>query len=172
MIVMERAESAFLKSRHILVYLLPFVVFIFGVATYANDEEAKGSGAWGFQLSRELMSPYCPGRTLADCPSSQADELRLWIYQQEQQGRTRNEVEQDLLDRFGEKMLGAPRARGIGVAAYWIPALLFLLGGWVAFRFLRRQKIKKVLALAPESTTPAAVLDPELSRLVAEEMRE
>lgn len=171
MIFTARTKKALATHRRTSVYIILFFVLIFGAATYASDEEVKESGSWGFQLSRELMSPYCPGRTLADCPSSQADELRLWIYGQEQQGRTRNQVEQDLIARFGEEMLGAPRAQGFGLAAYWMPAVLFLLGGWIALRFLRHQKIKKALTLASEPAALAA-LDPEISRLVEEEMRE
>ena len=129
------------KIRQVVTRILPIFVLVAGLAACAADDESKEKNSWGFQLSRELMSPYCPGRTLADCPSSKADDLRLWIYEQEAQGRTRSDVEQDLIAQFGEAMRGAPRAKGFGLAAYWIPALLFLLGGWIAMQFLRRQKM-------------------------------
>lgn len=151
--------------------ILPFFVLSIAGVALADEEAAPERNTWGFQLSRELMSPYCPGRTLADCPSSQADELKLWIYEQEKQGRTRAEVEQDLLERFGEKMLGAPRAYGFGLAAYWVPAVLFVFGGWIALRFLRRQKIKNAQVAVPEAT-PAVALDPEIARILEEEMRQ
>lgn len=167
-------HSKIFQSR---VSALPFFVLFLGltaglVACEAETrEDSQKESSWGFELSRELMSPYCPGRTLADCPSSQADDLKSWIYEEEEKGRTRAEVEQELLKRFGETMLGAPRAQGVGLAAYWIPALLFLLGGWIAWRFLRRQKLKQAQAAAA-APTPAATLTPEISQILEEEMRE
>ncbi len=59
---------------------------------------------WAYELSGELMSPFCPGRTLAECPSPQADELRLWIITQEAAGATRAEVERTLYQRFGDSI--------------------------------------------------------------------
>ncbi len=156
--------------RRVAISILPLFVLSISCFATADDEVAQDSSTWGFQLSRELMSPYCPGRTLADCPSSQADELRLWIYEQEKQGRTQGEVEQDLLARFGEEMRGAPRAQGFGLAAYWGPAVLFLLGGWIALRFLRRQKFKK--EQVARTAASATALDPEISRILEEEMRQ
>ena len=93
---------------------------------------------WAYQLWRETMSPYCPGRTLADCPSSQADTLRLWIQLQEAAGRTREDVEAELIERYGDAILSAPRAQGLGLAAYLLPGLAFVAGGLLLVAFLRR----------------------------------
>ena len=93
---------------------------------------------WAYQVWRETMSPYCPGRTLADCPSSQADTLRLWIQLQEAAGRSREDVEAELVERYGDAVLPAPRARGLGMAAYLLPAAAFVAGGAVVLVFLRR----------------------------------
>src|SRR5262249_61611463 len=35
--------------------------------------------AWAYDLPNDLMSPFCPGRSLADCPSPDAASLRMWI---------------------------------------------------------------------------------------------
>ena len=56
---------------------------------------AAGAGSardWGYDLGDELMSPFCPGRTLSSCPSPQAAELVQWIVTQEAAGTTREEV--------------------------------------------------------------------------------
>jgi len=93
---------------------------------------------WAYQVWRESMSPYCPGRTLADCPSPQADTLRLWIQLQEVAGRSREDVEAELVERYGDAILAAPRARGLGLAAYALPGVAFVAGGVLLFVFLRR----------------------------------
>ena len=41
---------------------------------------ALGAGdpeGWAYDVSAELMSPFCPGRTLSDCPSQAAKSLVL-----------------------------------------------------------------------------------------------
>ena len=38
---------------------------------------------WASDLANDLMSPFCPGRTLADCPSPQAKSLVVWLGIQE-----------------------------------------------------------------------------------------
>jgi len=93
---------------------------------------------WGYDLGGELMSPFCPGRTLSSCPSPQAAELVQWIVTQEAAGATREEVIDILIERFGEEILGAPPAEGITLWAYVFPIAGFMGGGGIAALVLRR----------------------------------
>jgi cytochrome c-type biogenesis protein CcmH/NrfF len=131
---------------------------------------------WAYDLAHELMSPFCPGRALAECPSPQADELRLWILQQARAGATKDEVEAQLLQAFGDRMRQAPRAEGVGLVAYVVPAALVLAGGGLLWLFLRRQSRRAApAAVASAAATPPppapAARDPELERLLDEELR-
>jgi cytochrome c-type biogenesis protein CcmH len=94
---------------------------------------------WGYALANELMSPWCPGFALPDCSSGYAADLRLWILEQERLGRSEDDVKAEILARYGEKMLQAPRAEGRGIFAYAIPAAAVLAGLAVLVAFLRRQ---------------------------------
>ena len=136
---------------------------------------AQGADSYGYDLPKQLLSPWCPGRTLADCPSPDAESVRLWILVQEAAGRTEDEVKADLLDRFGDQILGAPKAEGVGLTAYLAPATAFLIGGGLVFVFLRRQT-RQARLLAPDASDvlaldgSEALLDPELERLVDEDL--
>ncbi len=131
----------------------------------AGPAQATESESWAYGLWGELMSPYCPGRTLADCPSGQAEQLRIWILVQAASGRSRDDVVAELLERFGDDIRPTPSAEGFGLTAYLIPAAAFAVGGVVVFAFLRRQT--RDAALRPQ-TAPEA-LDPELERAIDEE---
>ncbi len=58
------------------------------------------------ELSGELMSPFCPGRTIASCPSSQARKLEERILADAKQGKTREEIEQTLVADYGTEIIG------------------------------------------------------------------
>jgi cytochrome c-type biogenesis protein CcmH len=135
-------------------------------AEEAGAPPADASAAWGHAMAADLMSPFCPGRTLADCPSPDAATLRSWILVQEAAGRSREDVEVELLERYGEQILSAPRARGIGITAYAIPVGVFVAGGGLVWLFLRRQTREA----RSEPRARAASLSPELERLVDEEL--
>jgi cytochrome c-type biogenesis protein CcmH len=110
-----------------------------GVAAPAAAD-STGDEQWAYELSHNLMSPYCPGRTLSDCPSPQADELRLWILEQARAGATKEEVEAELFRSFGDQLRQAPRAEGIGLLAYAVPGVFLLAGAALLAAFLRRSR--------------------------------
>jgi cytochrome c-type biogenesis protein CcmH len=145
----------------------PLFLLLLLVAPFAWAEAEPGG--WSYELAHELMSPYCPGRTLADCPSDKADTLRMWLHVQEASGRTEAEVMAELVERFGEQILSAPRPEGFGLTAYFVPVLAFLAGGLLVWRFLRKQTREAAAAPRP-AASPAGPSDPELERLVDEEL--
>ena len=106
------------------------------VAQTADSSASEPS--WAYELWHDVMSPYCPGRTLAECPSPQADELRLWILTQSAAGASREEVEASLYARSGDQIRTTPRAEGWGLAAYVIPVVAFVFFGVVVVWVLRR----------------------------------
>ncbi len=139
---------------------------LLGVSTaIAAGEGTAAPEGWAYKLPHDLMSPFCPGRTIADCSSPQAESLRMWLIVQEASGRSREDVEAELFERYGDVLRPAPRATGFGLAAYVFPVIAFLAGGIVVAVFLRRQ----TRAVAkPEPSSLA--FDPELERAIDREL--
>ena len=131
----------------------------------AAAEDAPQPEGWAYDVAGELMSPFCPGRTLADCPSQAAKSLVMWMVVQEAAGRSRADVEAELYERYGDVLRPAPKVEGIGVTAYLIPVFTFGGGGLLLFVFLRRQT-RKLPPAPPEQPE----LDPELVRIVDREI--
>lgn len=100
--------------------------------------EGGAESQYGYALAHELMSPFCPGRTLAACPSDKAAELRQWILIQEAAGATREEVVSALEARYGEVIRSSPEAEGWGLAAWLLPGAALLAGAVGVFAVLRR----------------------------------
>ncbi len=126
---------------------------------------AEESADWAYALPNDLMSPFCPGRTLGDCTSPQAESLRMWITVQAAAGRSRSDVEAELLQRYGDVLRPAPRATGFGIAAYAFPLIAFIAGGVVVVVFLRRQTRG-----GAKTTMVAGPADPDLERIIDEEL--
>jgi periplasmic copper chaperone A len=89
-------------------------------------------------LYRDLLSPYCPGLSLATCPSPQADSLRKAIAVRFNDGEPISTITESLVAHYGPNIRGSPTMDGFGAAAFLVPALLFIGGGVFIFRWLRR----------------------------------
>jgi len=143
-----------------------FAALLLGVSTATAAEEANAAPeGWAYKLPHDLMSPFCPGRTLSACSSPQAEDLRMWMIVQEASGRSREDVEAELFERYGDVLRPAPRAIGFGLAAYAFPVIAFLAGGVVVAVFLRRQT--RAVAEPKASALP---FDPELERVIDREL--
>ena len=130
------------------------------------DADPGAAPSWAYELAAELMSPFCPGRTLADCPSPNAANIRMWILVQAAAGRTKADVEDELLQRYGDRIRSAPKAEGFGWAAYLVPVGVVVGGGLLVAYVLRRMTRG---APTPPSAVARAV-DPEAERRVDEEL--
>jgi cytochrome c-type biogenesis protein CcmH/NrfF len=108
------------------------------------------------ELSNELMSPYCPGRTIASCPSEQARKLEDQILAQAQAGRSREQIEESLVERFGPQIVGyAPQPIVLwGATVAGLCGLLLV--AWAGRRWLRRPAVAGAGAGANPSPVAAA----------------
>jgi len=132
------------------------LALVVGAGPAGAQGPGDGPPAWAYDLAHDVMSPYCPGRTLAECPSPQAEELRLWILTQAAAGASRDDVEAILLERFGDRILSAPRAEGFGLAAYLLPVAGFAVGGLVVWLALRRLTAARQESREDDAPAPPA----------------
>lgn len=89
------------------------------------------------RISSEVMSPFCDGVTLHDCPSAEADELRREIATWARAGMS----EQAILDRL-EREYGVVRGTPDNAVAWVLPGLA-ALGGAVGVLLLARRWAKR-----------------------------
>lgn len=54
-------------------------------------------------LSQRIESPFCPGKTLAMCPSGNAAEVRRDIQRMAREGKSPDAIERAIIDKYGEK---------------------------------------------------------------------
>lgn len=81
------------------------------------------------EVSHGVMCPTCD-TTLDRSNSPAADRMRDYIKDKVDQGWTKKQIEDGLVKQYGgdEAILATPRAHGIGLLAWGVPALVALLG--------------------------------------------
>ncbi len=89
-------------------------------------------------IASRMMSPYCDGVTLHECPSAEAAALRDRITDWADQGYTTSQIEARLEQEFGEGIWGAPPASGAGLWAWLLPAMVTIAATMIAWHYLRR----------------------------------
>ena len=89
-------------------------------------------------LSAQLRCPVCQGLSLQDSPSELSQQMRDVVRSQIALGKSDEEVKAYFVERYGEWILMAPKARGFNLLVYVLPFLGLIAGASVLFFAVRR----------------------------------
>ena len=115
------------------------------------------------EIYNSLLSPFCPGRLISNCPSSQAADLRQQIREQLEAGATKDEVVDELYAVWGEEVLGGRR----GPLSYGVPIGVILLAGGLLVAWLRGTSRRPAAHVSP-----VVGLDPDAEERLEKELAE
>lgn len=98
------------------------------------------------QVSRTVMCPSCD-TTLDQSSSPAAERMRAWVIAAVEAGWTEQEIRDGLVREYGgdESVLATPRAQGVGLAVWLVPAFIALAaiaGGVLMLRGWRRGTVQ------------------------------
>ena len=89
-------------------------------------------------VADEVMCTVC-GVLLDEAPDSpQAERERAFIRREINQGKTKDQIEADLVAQYGPAVLAEPGTSGFDLAAWVVPAIAILLAGFGIAIGLRR----------------------------------
>ncbi len=125
------------------------------------------------RIYQQVFSPFCPGRSLNDCPSSKAQELKREMRQKLERGVPPEVVLEQVFQQYGDQYRAVPQNVGFGRLVWLAPALFLAFGAILAFVIARGRRTKVVIganARPPEPPEAAAQsVSPELrARIEAE----
>jgi len=163
------AEGEVTMRRRVVLRVV-FTLTLVAAGAAALDARQTPARQAAADLSRQLMSPFCPGKLLADCTSPNAGELREAIAVRLTAGEDVGAVKADLVRKYGKEILGAPPAEGVGWLAWIVPALLGLASavgiGWKVAQAVRGTAATPAVAVAGGADAGTlAQLDDELRDL-------
>jgi cytochrome c-type biogenesis protein CcmH/NrfF len=113
----------------------------------------------------EVMCPIC-GTLLELSESPQAQRERALISRLIAEGRTKEEIKDELVVEYGDEVLALPEGSGFDVSAYLVPALAFLLAAVAVAISIARWRRRA--GSRPEEPTPEAPTGEEAERLDAD----
>jgi cytochrome c-type biogenesis protein CcmH len=115
------------------------------------------------ELEGEVMCPVC-GTTLDQSNSPAAEQIKRVIASGIGAGETKSEIKNRLVAEYGEAILAAPRRKGFGLLAWWLPLVGIVAAaaivGVAAWRWSRGR----------EREPEAPHLDPALERRLDDEL--
>ena len=141
---------------------LAFVVLIVFATTLASAQELTGPDAHAARVATDvshvILSPFCPGKTLAMCPSPAAAEVRMEIQEMAESGMEPEAIKNAVIAQHGEefRIIQPPWTDDVG--------LLGLLGiGLVlaVFAVVIITRRRASATVEPEPAAPATEGDPE-----------
>lgn len=162
---------------------LALVTLAAGATARAQDGGDTGQGPAAGPISddavnsvaRRLYCPVCENIPLDTCPTAACEEWRQEIRVQLTQGRTPQQIVDDFVGRFGDRVVGTPQdpsLRALSLATPWIISALALAGaGFVFLRWwgeTRRQRANPSPAAGLPTDAPQATIDEYRARLEAD----
>jgi cytochrome c-type biogenesis protein CcmH len=106
-------------------------------------------------IAQQLRCPVCQGLSVGDSPSELAHEMRAVVREQLQQGKTREEVLDYFVQRYGEWILLAPPKHGFNLVIWVLPFVLLPAGAMAVYAGTRRWVRNR-----QASTLPSTAVDP------------
>jgi cytochrome c-type biogenesis protein CcmH len=103
---------------------------------FATDEQQHRFRS----MSDEFRCPMCQNTSLTGSNGGVAEDLRREIYLMIMDGKTDDEIEQFMYERYGDFVFYKPRLQLTTILLWFGPLLFFLVGGWIIFGIVRRAK--------------------------------
>lgn len=122
-------------------YFLPVALVLCVMSQGAQaDERSQALDSEATRLYQQVFSPFCPGRSLNDCPSSKAAELKDEMRAQLEAGKSGEEVLQGVFQRFGDQYRAVPKFAGVGILVWLVPAGFVVVGLLIAVSLSMRKR--------------------------------
>ncbi|MBA0216156.1 cytochrome c-type biogenesis protein CcmH [Pectobacterium brasiliense] len=90
------------------------------------------------ELTMQLRCPKCQNNSIADSNSMIASDMRQKVYELMQQGQTKEQVVDYMVDRYGYFVTYEPPITPFTILLWLLPALFLAAGAWMIIRRTRR----------------------------------
>ncbi len=114
--------------------IILFIVFIYLNPVNATEDKLQN------KITKNLRCLVCQGQSVYDSDSEFATSLKLTIQNKISQGQSEEQIYNYLMDKFGEWIVYEPRFNKNTYLLWFLPLLIFLLGGAIISKKLINKK--------------------------------
>lgn len=98
-----------------------------------------------YAIADTLKCPQCAGQSVADSDVAIAREIRTEIARAVDEGRSDDEIREQIASSYGEEFLLTPRASGVSALVWILPVVVAVAaGGGLAFAVVRSRGARAV----------------------------
>jgi cytochrome c-type biogenesis protein CcmH len=121
-------------------------------------------------IAKQMYCPVCENTPLDVCPTKACADWRELIRDKLAEGWSDQQIRAYFVERFGDRVLASPPARGLNWLVYVIPPLGFLAGAFVLYRAFKSWRTPEPLQQTVIEAKSSPADDPYIERL-EEELR-
>ena len=121
------------------------------------------------EIEDNLIAPCCWTQPVSEHPSEVSDTIRREVREMLAAGKSRNEIIDHYVAKYGERILAAPRARGFNRLAYILPWLALVAGAGLTIILVKKFRTPAAAAATP-ARPPAP--DAHYASMVEKEMKD
>lgn len=116
-----------------------FVAPSAGYGSYVPAATGNDLDAETLKVAKGLYCPVCPNVPLDVCETQACQQWRGLIRQKLSEGQSASQIEAYFVEQYGERVLGAPRAQGLNLVVYGLPAFAVAAGAALLYLFAQRR---------------------------------
>jgi len=92
------------------------------------------------EITQSLRCPKCQNSSIADSDAMIADDMRIKVFELQQQGKSRQQIIEYMTVRYGEFVSYQPPVTGSTIILWLVPFAILLAGGILIFRRSQSQR--------------------------------
>jgi cytochrome c-type biogenesis protein CcmH len=156
------------RARALTALTACLLVLALGATPAGAAMSAKDTTSY-IQVVDDVMCVVCH-EPLAVAQSPEAFQERDYIRQLIAQGKTRQQIEDDLVTQYGPAVLARPPADGVNVLVYIVPPLVLLLGLATLAVFVPKWRRRARQSEAEQPEQAATAMDPADAKRLNEDL--
>lgn len=111
-----------------------FIVFCFAGLVHAADIIDPRAQ----ELFKEIRCVVCQSQSLNDSAAPMAEDMKLFIIQEIDKGKTNAEIKKELVTLYGDGILMTPPVNQKSYVLWLTPLVLLIIGGFSIVRLFKR----------------------------------
>jgi len=122
-----------MKTRSLIIIIF---LFIFSPVAFAELKLTKEQDSRATELFKETRCLVCQSQTIYDSNSEMATDLKLYIIEQIIAGKSNYEIENQLVNNYGDWILMTPAFSQSNYFLWFGPFIILLLGAIMMLRYI------------------------------------